>query len=725
MFVHIVAQDDSTWKWRSWRRNFLQLRILRSLSLSNITLHLPSHRRSHFSDDDVGLPWNHIWILNSSCSDLRHECGPTSLQLCSMSLDSTEKPFEYTALNTNRREIRVLRLEKNCDPDIKHELLRLSIFNVRVRDPAKGGSSIIETAFKHQFYYAISYAWSEKPKPTDVILNGTVCSVPDSAEEALRGLLCSARQAGLKRSSLLLWIDGVCINQNDPQEKMQQIAMMGDVYTMAKGVLLWWGADQGSALADCSVAQRRHENGELLPTWQSTVNRMTLLLKTARWFSRLWVVQELILARKILCFRGQFHCSWEAFAKMIRRIKGELPRTHPDYGVLNIVAVMCDLRQVKRYRPITELLGLNLHLNAVIPHDRVLAILGLLQGHWERDITVSPTYDQGLQPLYESAAHLAMNVDGNLDVLWHAVISRAKSGEHDTNWPTWVPRYHALDAGYNMICTAMLGGKPHSPLVPEWFELKHFIDTNGIRVNGILVAAVINVSVLREHIRVPEMESQYGMKNWASISDRLHTACLNHQVESIKLILYLLGSLTSDAVLQELSLQRSNATYHAILKALPSIPHDTAPSEVVSAVHAAQVLYSSGWPPTATQLAAWISRYRPALAEICRLAETILRTVMHCSLFRIHGSDTLGIASHGITAGDQICVLFGARTPYAMRCMEEQWRLVAIANISGPEKVIRGRGHHYYGSMLTDFQIIAQLEQERRLETEMRTFDIV
>ena len=49
----------------------------------------------------------------------------------------------------------------------------------------------------------------------------------------------------LRRSdvSIMLWVDQICINQDDLQEKSQQVALMGTIYQRAWSTLVWLGEE--------------------------------------------------------------------------------------------------------------------------------------------------------------------------------------------------------------------------------------------------------------------------------------------------------------------------------------------------------------------------------------------------------------------------------------------------------------------------------------------------
>jgi hypothetical protein len=54
--------------------------------------------------------------------------------------------------------------------------------------------------------------------------------------------LFSAMMGLRETESIIVWIDAICINQIDEEEKGWQVALMGDIYRQAFGVLAWLGA---------------------------------------------------------------------------------------------------------------------------------------------------------------------------------------------------------------------------------------------------------------------------------------------------------------------------------------------------------------------------------------------------------------------------------------------------------------------------------------------------
>ena len=137
----------------------------------------------------------------------------------------------YKPLAIARKEIRLLRLA----PGPVHlkpccELEPASLNSLPVPD-----------------YEAVSYTWGNPNDFGEIICHGQPLIVPKSAEMALRGLR-------LENQSKVLWIDAICINQSNREEREKQVAIMGDVYKNATRTLVWLGQDDADfAETVCSI----------------------------------------------------------------------------------------------------------------------------------------------------------------------------------------------------------------------------------------------------------------------------------------------------------------------------------------------------------------------------------------------------------------------------------------------------------------------------------------
>ena len=99
--------------------------------------------------------------------------------------------------------------------------------------------NIITTTLEAQSVYeALSYVWGdENDKPTIQI--GT--QHEDRQLCITKNLAAALRRLRYPSSLRVLWIDSICINQNDIEEKNLQVPLMGEIYRQASRVLVWLG----------------------------------------------------------------------------------------------------------------------------------------------------------------------------------------------------------------------------------------------------------------------------------------------------------------------------------------------------------------------------------------------------------------------------------------------------------------------------------------------------
>jgi hypothetical protein len=85
-------------------------------------------------------------------------------------------------------------------------------------------------------YEALSYVWGTSDLSTNVYIhcNGEVTAVRSSLAGALKRLR-------LATSARIIWVDAICINQDDNEEKSYQVPLMGSIYSSASRVVVWLG----------------------------------------------------------------------------------------------------------------------------------------------------------------------------------------------------------------------------------------------------------------------------------------------------------------------------------------------------------------------------------------------------------------------------------------------------------------------------------------------------
>jgi hypothetical protein len=199
-------------------------------------------------------------------------------------------------------------------------------------------------------YTALSYTWGEKQGSEIELSKKQTLSLSRNLSLALKNLI-----SGSEGDPPLLWIDQICINQQDEREVRRQIEMMWEIYTEATEVMVWLGAESEienlaqltwaveclqSYDGDPSVEPMREFLAGHAKKAKSFGANHSLGVKRSRqsslaeegffgllslwsrpWFERLWVRQEVTLAKSVV-----FHCGSNTLsaAKLARACEFQL-----------------------------------------------------------------------------------------------------------------------------------------------------------------------------------------------------------------------------------------------------------------------------------------------------------------------------------------------------------------------------------------------------------------
>lgn len=133
----------------------------------------------------------------------------------------------YEALPISSKCIRVLEVYPDSleTPHTNHEIYgKLSVVN-------------LEDDLAPQFI-ALSYVWGvyAPEQPRHVQCGTSRIEITPNGFEVLKGL---SKKFGDEQ--FVIWVDAVCINQEDEEEKMRQISLMGDIYSKAATTYIWLG----------------------------------------------------------------------------------------------------------------------------------------------------------------------------------------------------------------------------------------------------------------------------------------------------------------------------------------------------------------------------------------------------------------------------------------------------------------------------------------------------
>ena len=173
-------------------------------------------------------------------------------------------------------------------------------------------------------YEALSYTWgANKTDAIRIFSGGGVYEVPVTSNLSF-ALQCLR----FRQEARYLWVDALCINQDDAIEKSQQIRKMASIYNNAQRVLVWLGQGDDDSERALGFVHRINNLGEFerLIEDEKSVKDWNALLEvmTRKWFSRRWVIQEIALARQAIVHCGLTSVLWRDLASAINLFASHL-----------------------------------------------------------------------------------------------------------------------------------------------------------------------------------------------------------------------------------------------------------------------------------------------------------------------------------------------------------------------------------------------------------------
>lgn len=104
-----------------------------------------------------------------------------------------------------------------------------------LQDPPSGTLDVVSLDENPKFN-VLSYAWGAPGDTLELVCSGKILSVHENLGDFLK--LASERH-----HQRPIWIDAICINQEDDAEKNHQIPLMAEIYNSATQVLAWLGSN--------------------------------------------------------------------------------------------------------------------------------------------------------------------------------------------------------------------------------------------------------------------------------------------------------------------------------------------------------------------------------------------------------------------------------------------------------------------------------------------------
>ena len=325
-------------------------------------------------------------------------------------------------------------------------------------------------------YDCLSYTWGTSHSRRALWLNDTIITISESLDMALQSLR-------YENESRFLWVDFICINQEDPDEKEQQVRRMYDIYSKAENVIAYVGeeADDSECVPDIldrflaahySSSTDRDARPTIwteadldtlgLPPYED--HTWTILQKfvSRPWFSRAWIIQESLAAKNLdilcgswmysahlivnsllladahgcSCF-GSYAAQEALFDQSVSRGIGQLKL------MANIGLTFDTVESSTQYLLIDIIEGAR-HARSTDSRDKVYALLNLCRD--VETLGLRPDYRLDVAEVFNRIAQVAVK-DGQGGIL---LLSAGIPGS-TLILPSWVPDWSLENAPFSVV----------------------------------------------------------------------------------------------------------------------------------------------------------------------------------------------------------------------------------------------------------------------------------
>lgn len=597
--------------------------------------------------------------------------------------------YKYEGLSRDGHEIRLLQLE----PGHANTTIRCRLRHVSISEAAQ--------------YETVSYCWGDQSKSALIEVENRSLAVPGSTAEVLRRFRLAVKPR-------TLWIDAVCIDQNNVHERSVQVTKMHQIYASATQNLIWLGQnDEDTEQAIQSMNELLPEVEEATDSFQTLplsggpnfyLHRISglkqsfdagpfLRLCSKPWFGRLWVVQEASLARSNICHCGPYSFDLHALLRVAKWIWTK--REFVDLGLFaNAQRVLSRAWRISDFAdkqcgwfhharskgwfqdheggsesrgaecsPTHHMLTVLRNFACSQPIDHVFGLLGLYRefSGSELPVLLRPDYSKSVEDVFIDATRQAI-LEGQDLMPFHDIYHRSGHSEDEGGLalPSWVPQWHR-PWNLEMDPTPLHRGFKASG---EWTlsSIGSFgsglktITLEGIFVDGVEGA---RVDAATERFLDKSMTGLFLNEVEAMVKD--YTAANDHLRAS----------------------DRPNDPQTAIATTLcseESAERELVTSDDLEGYGELKAYFTASKGHDKPDLS--IKGAPPELRRAARYSEACWRACYRRKFF-ITAAGRIGIGPQTMEVGDVLVVLYGGEWPFVLRPCGEQYELVGLSYVYG------------------------------------------
>jgi hypothetical protein len=588
----------------------------------------------------------------------------------------TKKIYEYKAVDDG--EIRLLKIAWSTQNDrFDVEFVHVSLAACKIG------------------YLAISYAWIDGDigaKPSKVFFDeDTFLNISGPVNTIIRTLLRPGE-------CIHLWIDSICIDQNNNDEKGLQVMLMRKIYLQAQQVVISLGqadsfTDQamdfivplqdalisisrpsfGTALASGMEVFRYLRAGiDMSPAPWSALNA----LFNRNWWNRTWVIQEAALGSEPIFICGDRGVEWEVMVQVMKGIflNGVLARMFstnskdPKVPTAKPIVAATNLHQMALARVKVQTNTLSSFQETLVDmagfgvtddRDRVYGMLGISREE-DRE-KLKPDYNASVREVYIDTARRLLGRKDSILILHRAGLGNSER----LGLPSWVPDWSSLETtttlAFGRGWAKYNASGPHTPQIGTG-------DDEILVIDGVIVDVICEFSKLTsDHAReLANSKMLYSSSTLVTGSGREHVLDLEDE-----------RKITTECVFEHQRLMFGEhfssaiGTHCALKSAYERTVMAKSPLDS-SNYHTTSPEFGRIWAkamssPGKAAMIQYPSKYNHQAAEESTTFHRLFKTANENRRFFTTEAKRIGLGSAEVQNGDLVVVFLGGSTPFIVR----------------------------------------------------------
>lgn len=368
--------------------------------------------------------------------------------------------------------------EKQSDPDLcLYKKTRAWVKYVEAQKSEGNPYFQRNGAMRHAWgdYLTLSYSWGLGIQDHSVIIDGQYVAVTESLYLAMRTM----RKGGLHiksstHSKFLLWVDAICIDQHNASEQGREVRRMKTIYGDSIGGFVHLGAasdDSDLALNNINSIAKSLRTGydcsnwlvdismEPETSWATPAIKAIMKLLSRRYWSRMWIIQELAMGQDQMVLCGDSCSSLIDIRQILRLFVLNLEQIVAIIGydeyIENTDGFQCTLAllwwigrvrelvtQPQGSEPVkysdlrSPIFGLALYASATDPRDKIYGMMGMLPAVLASKIDKKGrNYELTTREVFLGFSKAVIETTGDLDIIYTSHL--LQSTKSDLALPTW------------------------------------------------------------------------------------------------------------------------------------------------------------------------------------------------------------------------------------------------------------------------------------------------